>query len=71
MKEKPVERPPYVKVFEDDSGVTASFKLFETDHGVQVINAFVQFEMVRTGGMKEEEMRQAFIDFVKKISMDI
>ena len=66
-----MDKPPYVKVFEDDSGVTAYFKLFETDHGVQVINAFVQFEMVRTGGMTEEEIRQAFVDFVKKINMDI
>ena len=66
-----MDKPPYVRVFEDDNGITAYFNLFETEYGVQVINTFIQFQMVRTGGMTEEDVRQAIIDFVKKISMDI
>ena len=66
-----MDKPPYVRVFEDDNGITAYFNLFETEYGVQVINAFIQFDMVRTGGMTEEEVRQTIIDFVKKISMDL
>ncbi len=61
----------FTKVFEDDVGITAYFKLFETEEHVQLLNALIRFDWVRTGGMEEEDVKKAIIDFVKKLSMDI
>ena len=71
LKERPLDNAPYVRVFEDDNGITAYFNLLEANSGVQVINAFIQLQMVRTGGMTEKQVRRAIIDFVKRISLDI
>ncbi len=61
----------FTKVFEDDVGITAYFKLFETENHVQLMNALIRFDRVRTGGMAEEDVKEAIIDFAKKLSMDI